>query len=335
MLKLVSKPKTIEEIRLTYPVEYYGLRGLIQNRLYPNSYYNLNHQDRRCIGFELARLLQYVVGHDEKGSEFKDFRLSAKFNLEDMERGVEEREAKILDRLNGKRVQELNKISIHALPAIGVSLSTMGREEELYDYDANLEAFTRKFTWPGRDVVGVVTVNSYNALVLNTFNMLMIDIDYGCNNITSIYDVFALLSKVADSQPGNWRLYSTAKGARVIEVSRPWNPLGKDTLEVMELLSADPDYIRLCQEKACFRARLTPKPWRFVSGAMPRTPVNSVYSYDLVEHYLEPEDEDNYGVAVCSVERIIEKLPILDEFKESFKYHTDVTRAIFESDDLA
>lgn len=34
------------------------------------------------------------------------------------------------------------------------------------------------------------------------------------------------------------------------------------TLELLETAGSDPLYMQLCQAQACFRARLTPKPWR-------------------------------------------------------------------------
>jgi hypothetical protein len=35
---------------------------------------------------------------------------------------------------------------------------------------------------------------------------------------------------------------------------------------LMRFLRADPDYVRLCAVQECYRARLTPKPWRCGDG---------------------------------------------------------------------
>ena len=43
---------------------------------------------------------------------------------------------------------------------------------------------------------------------------------------------------------------------------RSTNPTRADSLEILQALGSDPLYVRLCQAQACFRARLTPKPWR-------------------------------------------------------------------------
>ncbi|HBO43822.1 MAG TPA: hypothetical protein DD670_07815, partial [Planctomycetaceae bacterium] len=36
----------------------------------------------------------------------------------------------------------------------------------------------------------------------------------------------------------------------------------KETLDHLHAAGADPLYVRLCRAQECFRARLTPKPWR-------------------------------------------------------------------------
>ena len=42
----------------------------------------------------------------------------------------------------------------------------------------------------------------------------------------------------------------------------PFEPKQEDSTNIMRDLNSDPLYIRLCQAQECFRARLTPKPWR-------------------------------------------------------------------------
>jgi hypothetical protein len=39
-------------------------------------------------------------------------------------------------------------------------------------------------------------------------------------------------------------------------------PGRSDSLNILHALDSDPLYVRLCQAQDCFRARLTPKPWR-------------------------------------------------------------------------
>ncbi|MAR13617.1 MAG: hypothetical protein CL681_27035 [Blastopirellula sp.] len=58
------------------------------------------------------------------------------------------------------------------------------------------------------------------------------------------------------------RLYRTANGFRCLVTSGTWDPLAPETTRLLEELGSDPLYVRLCRGQECFRARLSPKPWR-------------------------------------------------------------------------
>jgi len=58
------------------------------------------------------------------------------------------------------------------------------------------------------------------------------------------------------------RLYRTSAGLRVLVVSALFDPVADSTRKLMESVGTDPLYVRLCRAQECFRARLTPKPWR-------------------------------------------------------------------------
>lgn len=124
-----------------------------------------------------------------------------------------------------------------------------------------------------------LTVNSYNSLVLNSPNLFIADIDQGDPRLSPYAtakderEVLASLSDLArfDAQyereepirGESWRLYRTHSGYRLICTSRP---IGHGemwyALRLLRFLKADPRYIDLCKTQECFRARLTPKPWR-------------------------------------------------------------------------
>ena len=42
----------------------------------------------------------------------------------------------------------------------------------------------------------------------------------------------------------------------------PWAEMGWMAERFMRFLRGDPNYIELCRVQKCYRARLTPKPWR-------------------------------------------------------------------------
>lgn len=136
-----------------------------------------------------------------------------------------------------------------------------------------------------------LTVNHYNALVLNTSNMLIADIDFGDGRLdrhagaTDYMDVCRNLGELhlldkelypyqidnddvifADQ---SYRIYLTHSGCRVIctSIAMPWEQMPWIAQRFMRFLRSDPDYIKLCDIQKCYRARLTPKPWRDKSGS--------------------------------------------------------------------
>ena len=58
------------------------------------------------------------------------------------------------------------------------------------------------------------------------------------------------------------RLYRTANGFRCLVTSGTWDPMAAETTRLLEELGSDPLYVTLCRGQECFRARLSPKPWR-------------------------------------------------------------------------
>ena len=131
-----------------------------------------------------------------------------------------------------------------------------------------------------------LTVNHYNALVLNTSNMLIADIDFGderlnrfagakncqdvCSNLAEVHLLDTELHPFDDDDGDfrfadqSYRVYRTHSGCRVIctSICLPWQNTGWVAQRFMRFLRSDPDYIKLCDIQKCYRARLAPKPWR-------------------------------------------------------------------------
>lgn len=121
----------------------------------------------------------------------------------------------------------------------------------------------------------VITRNHYGAKVLNTSKLLILDIDkpkysfgdiFRKTNIQQQKDkIFDMVRKLATSQKYEnlgFRLYETAKGARVIVTGKDFDPVSYESTQLMKEFNCDKLYIKLCQKQQCFRARLTPKPVR-------------------------------------------------------------------------
>ncbi len=73
----------------------------------------------------------------------------------------------------------------------------------------------------------------------------------------------ARVAGFADAKP-DWHLraYRTPKGLRVLVVHRTFAPREPDVDRLFAALAADRLYATMCRLQHCFRARLTPKPWR-------------------------------------------------------------------------
>ena len=129
-----------------------------------------------------------------------------------------------------------------------------------------------------------VTRNAYGSLVLNTAKVMFIDLDFPPTSpgeslrhffkrlfnkslrspeVQREYDVMDRLERFISANP-EWtlRVYRTRAGLRALAIHDLFDPCSEATLAVFESLGADPLYVRLCKAQECFRARLTPKPWR-------------------------------------------------------------------------
>ena len=138
------------------------------------------------------------------------------------------------------------------------------------------------------ELSAVVTRNSYGCHVLNAARALFVDVDFpealtggalaGEKLRASIGSLFgrkpqppvdpaqAVIARAEDwakAHPGwNWRIYRTAAGIRLLATHALFDPKDPICQAVFDATGADPLYRKLCQTQECFRARLTPKPWR-------------------------------------------------------------------------
>lgn len=64
----------------------------------------------------------------------------------------------------------------------------------------------------------------------------------------------------------NFRLYRTPAGLRVLATQATFDPNSPAVAECFRALGTDPIYVRMCSRQHCFRARVSPKPWRIGIG---------------------------------------------------------------------
>jgi hypothetical protein len=134
------------------------------------------------------------------------------------------------------------------------------------------------------DTTAFISRNSYGALVLNTRDLMFVDVDFPSQQAAAVGLLKRLFGKPTPPPPDGeqaavdrvraWctansslglRLYRTAAGLRVALIGHPVEPNGDEARQILEELQSDPLYRRLCEAQECFRARLTPKPWRMTA----------------------------------------------------------------------
>ncbi|QDU91582.1 hypothetical protein Pla175_50120 [Pirellulimonas nuda] len=178
----------------------------------------------------------------------------------------------------------------------------------------------------------VVTRNRYGALVLNTRELMFIDADVPKPPPQPV--AAALLGAVrrlfggAANQPPAadpaelvldgiraWSaanpsvaltVYRTAAGFRCVVTNQAISARSELSESILAGLDSDPLYRRLCKSQECFRARLTPKPWRVGLG-QPRREFPFEDAAHEAEHrdWVHGYDAACEGFAACArVERL-------------------------------
>lgn len=236
-------------------------------------------------------------------------------------------------KLTDKEKQAVGLLITYSLPYSKLldkaPLEDIKLEQSWYNglYKVLDEEVIDKLTYKSEDL-GLVTINSYDAVILNTDNMMIIDIDLqsDCPIETKIAkypeQAISALHILEEKENLNFRIYQTAGGLRAIETTKEWQPASWQTKRLMRSVYADPLYVGLCWSQECFRARLTPKPWRHLELA-PRD-----YNHESGEEWINSDYSEE--VAVCKL--ITEgSNPIDDKFKSAIEYHDKITKA-FEKD---
>jgi hypothetical protein len=185
----------------------------------------------------------------------------------------------------------------------GVPPSERRQYSYLLDRPAREEIVQELFDADGQ-TTGLITRNAYGALVLNTRDLMFVDVDFprptGAGGFFQrlfgrapkppdvAADAVARVRQWCSANPErSVRVYRTAAGLRIAVVDRPIEPNGDEARRILEELGSDPLYRQLCAAQECFRARLTPKPWRMKSvGALSPPPAR--FPFD------DPAAEESY-----------------------------------------
>lgn len=194
--------------------------------------------------------------------------------------------------------------------------------------------------------VAIRTRNRYGAEVLNAANALFIDVDLPEDSLGS--RVIALFSgkpmalerrvldrvrRALESVSGaSFRVYRTAAGFRVLGTDRLYEPGAEAVVELMRAAGTDPEFMTLCRVQQCFRARLTPKPWRIDHPKPPTSfPFASGADEARMRRWRETYDAARERHAVCRFVEEVGPRRVHADMARVLELHDRATRA---GDDL-
>jgi hypothetical protein len=164
------------------------------------------------------------------------------------------------------------------------------------------------------DLDAKVTRNHYGCLVLNAARAMFIDVDMpepaptcGGRGPTAerlssdwertLDDIRTVLSSRDDE---GFRIYRTSAGFRILATAHPFEPDSHPCRSIMDTVGADPEFIRLCRVQTCFRARLTPKPWRCGCSAPPNLfPRHSIVEQQRFAEWKAGYERASVGWSTC------------------------------------
>lgn len=196
------------------------------------------------------------------------------------------------------------------------------------------------------NTAAVITRNSYGCQVLNTARMMFVDIDLPEPKPVGF---FQKLFGKANSTPPNktydgalanienwtrhrsdwgWRIYRTRAGLRLLATHNLVEADSTVAHEVFEALDADPLYQKLCINQKCYRARLTPKPWRCGVHSKPeRWPWLDEKREKRFQKWETTYQSFAFNWATCQFIRQIGNPSVHPEVQPIVRLHDQVTKA--------
>lgn len=218
-----------------------------------------------------------------------------------------------------------------------------GRDLDRYSYEVDhviCEEVVDRICNENGDELAVVSRNAYGAIVLNAAVLMFVDIDFPV--IRKRSNLFGWLfgksaepvqdpQQVVLSRVREWsikhpeislRVYRTFAGIRLMVPNRVFEPSEPRAVEMMRELGCDELYITLCKSQKCFRARMSPKPWRIGEKSpeikFPSTIENKKSDF---ANWLKRYISKSKNFKVCSYLETIGDSVVLDTHGELIQLH--------------
>jgi len=205
-----------------------------------------------------------------------------------------------------------------------------GEKHLFEDYEAEI----REELLQTIDDHSVITRNRYGARVLNVESLMILDIDKPKSSFGDLFKkkdlqsdkakIFDMVRKLAVNskyKEYGFRIYETYQGARVIVSGKDFDPRDSETKKMMDEFNCDPLYTLLCIRQGCYRARLTPKPYRIkVRGYKVKYPREGDDSE--FQRWVSEYESVSRNFSVC---KLIEQVGASHSANEVVRLHDDLT----------
>ncbi len=158
----------------------------------------------------------------------------------------------------------------------------------------------------------IITRNRYGALVLNSTELCFIDVDTFPLSFVDLFGSLlgkkvtpeskllqAVSSLCAEDERLGARVYRTHKGWRVMISGADMSPDSERMHQICRALHADALYESLCVRQRCWRARLSPKPYRVGTPGYPRPMDSDAVNSPEAQTWIQRYDAASEGKAVC------------------------------------
>lgn len=190
------------------------------------------------------------------------------------------------------------------------------------------------------NVLTATTRNRYGAQVLNSAGVMIADIDVPppgtFEKLSSLFGKKAnrnrdsrlgrIRSVAANNPKLAFHVYETFAGFRVFVLGRNFSPASEESSRMLTELGSDPLYQSLCRRQECYRARLTPKPWRCGCPTPPGTfPRQTPQMQDAFAKWLTRYEDRCRTLDVCRRVEIIGKATISEDQQKVLDMHDRVT----------
>ena len=203
-----------------------------------------------------------------------------------------------------------------------------GQEPGRYGYPDRLprEEIIKEYLDPQGQPVAFVSRNQYGALILNTRDLMFIDVDEPTPSSSKRKGLFAswfggasaedstqvdnTLNQIRETAVGHpdlaFRVYRTHSGYRLMVTNLLLEADSARAQQLLEDFQADPLYIRMCRNQQCFRARLTPKPWRCQIGMPPaKFPFADAAAKEAYRSWEQAYNRKVAGFSTCQLVDVI------------------------------